>query len=171
MHIIFTVLTILASLKWADWKNWRNYHASMFFISTGGLLYEYMVQKNTLWKFHPDFFYGHQMVVIVYAILTMPISILIFLTHFPEKWLKRIFYILVWSGIYICGEWILLVLERISYQNGWQLWYSFLFDLVMFSVIALHHYKPVPAYIVSVLIIIFLIHYFDIPFKFFYTGT
>lgn len=165
MHVALVSLTILASLKWGDWKNWRNYHASMFFISTGGLLYEYIVQENTLWKFHPDFLYGHQMVVIVYAIITMPISVLIFLTHFPEKWLQRLFYILLWSGIYVSVEWILLVFKRIAYQNGWQLWYSFLFDLVMFSVISLHQYKPIPAYILSVFIIIFLIKYFDIPFQ------
>jgi hypothetical protein len=166
MHIAITILTILASFKWADWKNWRVYHASMYFISTGGLMYEYIVQENTLWKFHPDFLYGHEMVVLVYAIITMPISILIFLSHFPETWMRRLLYIVVWSGIYIFVEWILLMFERISYQNGRKFWYSFYFDLVMFSVIALHQYKPFRAYIISVPIILFLIFYFDIPFKF-----
>jgi hypothetical protein len=165
MHLAIALLSIMASFKWGDWKNWRKYHASMFFISTGGLLYEYMVQENTLWKFHPDFLYGHQMVVIVYALITMPISIFLFLSHFPEKWIQRSFYILLWSGIYIFVELILYYFDRISYQNGWQLWYSFLFDILMFSVIALHQYKPGRAYIVSLFVIIFLITYFEIPFR------
>jgi len=165
MHVAITLLTILASLKWGNWKNWREYHASMFFISTGGLLYEFIVKENTLWKFHPDFLYGHEMVVIVYALITMPISIFLFLSHFPEGWLKRGIYIIVWSAIYIVIEWILLISGRISYQNGWQFEYSFFFDLVMFSVIALHQHKPVRAYIISIVIIIFLIHWFDVPFK------
>lgn len=166
MHVTIAILTILAALKWGKDKNWNDYHPSMLFISTGGLLYEYIVQDNTLWKFHPDFLYGHEMVVIIYAISTMPLSIFLFLSHFPEKWLQRFLYIFVWSGIYIFVEWILHMCDRISYQNGWTLFYSFLFDLVMFSVIALHHNKPLPAYIISVFIIIFLIAQFDIPFKF-----
>jgi hypothetical protein len=165
MHVAITLLTILASLKWGDWKNWREYQASMFFISTGGLLYEFIVKENTLWKFHPDFLYGHEMVVIVYALITMPISIFLFLSHFPKGLLKRGIYIVVWSAIYIVIEWILLITGRISYQNGWQFEYSFFFDLVMFSVIALHQEKPVRAYLVSIVIIIFLIHWFDVPFK------
>ncbi|PLS08646.1 CBO0543 family protein [Neobacillus cucumis] len=166
MHVTIAILTILASFKWANWKNWRAYHASMFFISTGGLLYEYIVQENTLWKFHPDILYGHHMVVIVYAVLTMPVSVLIFLSHFPPSWGRRFIYILVWSGMYIFVEWILLVFERISYQNGWRLWFSFLFDIMMFSVIAIHQHKPFLAYLISLPIIFFLIIYFDIPFKF-----
>ncbi|MBM7653378.1 CBO0543 family protein [Neobacillus cucumis] len=166
MHLIISVLTILASFKWGRWKNWRDYHASMLFIATGGLLYEYIVQENTLWKFHPDFLYGHGMVVLVYALITMPLSIFLYLSHFPETWGRRIFYILLWSVIYICAEWVLLMFGRISYEHGWRLWFSFLFDLVMFSVIALHQYKPFLAYLISLPIIIFLIMYFHVPFKF-----
>lgn len=166
MHVAITIFTIIASIKWADWKNWREYHASMFFISTGGFLYEFIVKENSLWKFHPDLLYGHEMVVIVYALITMPISILIFLSHFPNKWLQRIIYILIWSGIYIFVEWILYKFGRISYQHGWQFLYSFFFDIVMFSVLALHQKKPVSAYIISIFITCFLIAYFHIPFKF-----
>jgi hypothetical protein len=166
MHIAITLLTILASFKWGKWKNWREYHASMLFIATGGLLYEFIVKENTLWKFHPDLLYGHDMTIMVYALITMPISIFLFLSHFPERWSQRLFYILIWSGIYIAVEWILQMSGKISYQNGWKFWYSFLFDIVMFSVIALHQNYPSRAYIISIFIIVFLISYFDIPFKF-----
>lgn len=165
MHLAIAILTVLASFKWANWKNWRKYHASMFFIACGGLLYEYLVKEHSLWKFHPDFLYGHSMTVIVYALITMPVSILIFLTHFPEKWGGRCLYILLWSGIYILTEWILYVFERINYQSGWEIWYSFIFDIVMFSVIALHQYFPFRAYIASIFIISFLMVHFHIPFK------
>ncbi|PLR95040.1 CBO0543 family protein [Bacillus sp. T33-2] len=166
MHVAIAILTIAASLKWGNWKNWREYHATMFFIATGGLLYEYIVKEDTLWKFHPDFLYGHEMTVLVYAIITMPISIFLFLSHFPEKWFHRFIYILFWSGMYIATEWILLIFGRISYQNGWKFWYSFLFDLVMFTVIAVHQHYPLLAYILSLFIIVFMISHFQVPFKF-----
>jgi uncharacterized membrane protein HdeD (DUF308 family) len=139
----------------------------MFFIAAGGLLYEYIIQEYTLWKFHPDLLYGHKMTVIVYALITMPVSILIFLSHFPEKWLHRLYYILLWSGIYIVVEGILDFFGRISYHHGWKFWYSFTFDIALFSIIALHQFKPVIAYLFSVLVIIFLILYFKVPFEFF----
>ena len=166
MHVAITLLTISASFKWGDWKNWREYHASMLFISTGGLLYEYIVKEDTLWKFHPDFFYGHEMVVIIYALITMPISVFLFLSHFPSSWSKRIPYIVIWSVVYIIVELILYITGRISYQNGWKFEYSFIFDLVMFSVIALHQQKPGRAYLLSIIIITLLIYLFKIPFKF-----
>ncbi|RFU62611.1 hypothetical protein D0469_20420 [Peribacillus saganii] len=164
MHVAIAILTILASFKWGNWRTWRDYHASMLFIATGGLLYEYIVKDFTLWKFKPDLLYGHDMTVIVYALITMPVSIFLYLSHFPERWFHRLIYIFLWSGIYITVEWILFVFGRIFYQNGWQFSYSFLFDLVMFSVIALHHYYPFRAYLISLFIIFFLISYFQVPF-------
>ncbi|WP_251527833.1 CBO0543 family protein [Metabacillus litoralis] len=166
MHIAIAILTIMASFKWGNWRNWREYHASMFFIATGGLLYEYIVKDYALWEFHPDLLYGQDMTVIIYALITMPVSIFLFLSHFPVRWFYRLLYILIWSGIYIAVEWILDVFGRISYQNGWEFGYSFLFDIIMFSVIALHQYYPFRAYILSVFIIIFLILYFKVPFEF-----
>ncbi len=168
MHVAIAVLTLMASFKWGNWKNWKEYHASMLFIATGGLLYEYIVQDHSLWKFHPDWLYGNSMTVIVYALFTMPISILLFLSHFPEKWVWRGMYILLWSGIYIAVEWVLYVSGRISYQNGWGFWYSFPFDIVMFSVIALHQKYPFLAYILSIMITAFMIAYFHVPFTFAY---
>jgi predicted ferric reductase len=89
MHIAIAVLIIIASFKLGNWKNWREYHASMFFISTGGLLYEYIVKENTLWKFHPDFLYGHEMVVIVYAFLLQCLLVsFFFFLIFPKDGFK-----------------------------------------------------------------------------------
>jgi hypothetical protein len=65
----------------------------MFFIATCGLLYEYIVKDYTLWKFHADLLYGLEMTVIVYALITMPVSIFLFLSHFPKKW----YLTLVWN--------------------------------------------------------------------------
>lgn len=167
MHVAIAILTIIASLIWGQWKNWREYHASMFFIATGGLLYEYIVKDYTLWSFHSDFLIGNDMTVILYALITMPVSILIYLSHFPEKWISRLIYILLWSGIYFVVEWILDIFRRITYHHGWTIWHSFIFDIVLFLVIAIHQFKPFRAYFVSLLIIIILIIYFKVPFGFY----
>ncbi|WP_231597451.1 CBO0543 family protein [Bacillus sp. SA1-12] len=164
MHLAITFLTILASLRWGNWKDWKEYHSSMFFIATCGLLYEYIVQEYNLWEFHADWLFSVKMIVIIYAVITMPVSVFLFLSHFPSKWFQRIVYIIIWSFIYIAVEFVLDQSGRITYDHGWGIGYSFLFDIVMFSVIAFHQFYPVRAYIVSIFIISFLISYFHVPF-------
>jgi hypothetical protein len=164
MHIGIALFTVLASIKWADWKRWRQFHASMIFIAAGGFLYEYIVADYTLWKFYPSFLLSERMTVILYAVLTMPLSILLFLQHFPDTLWRQLRYILMWSMIYISGEAILLFTNSIAYEHGWHFWYSLMFDIVLFTVIAIHHTHPARAYLLSIPIIIFLIHYFNVPF-------
>ncbi|WP_335869454.1 CBO0543 family protein [Bacillus sp. 2205SS5-2] len=164
MHLAIAIIVVLSCYRWGNWNNWREYHASMFFITTGGLLYEFMVKDFSLWKFHPDFLYGHDITVIVYALITMPLTVYLFLSHFPTKKVHQFLYIFGWSFLYIVFEWILHLFGRISYKNGWNFWDSFLFDLTMFSIIALHQKHPLRAYILSIGIILFLLSYFHVPF-------
>jgi hypothetical protein len=52
-------------------------------------LYEYLTKDQTMWKFHPDFLYNHTVTVVVYAVLTMPLNIFLFLSTLPEKGFGR----------------------------------------------------------------------------------
>ncbi|MDQ0914696.1 CBO0543 family protein [Paenibacillus sp. V4I5] len=100
MHLAIALLIIYATWKWADWRNWKQYHASMFFIMAGGFLYEYLTKDFPMWVFHPDFLYNHEMTVIVYAIVTMPLKVLIFLSRYPQPWKKQITFIAMWIAVY-----------------------------------------------------------------------
>ena len=164
MHVAIAFLTIIASFKWGDWKNWHKYHSTMLYIMAGGLLYEYIVSNHTLWEFHPDFLYGHKMTVIVYAMLTMPVSVLIYLSLYPDNknWRKKIVYVLKWILVYIAVEWILMVTNRISYNHGWNIWYSLCFDALMFPMLRIHHTYPVIAYPISISIVILIMLCFGI---------
>ncbi|MDQ0899316.1 CBO0543 family protein [Paenibacillus sp. V4I7] len=100
MHLAIALFIIYATWKWADWRNWKQYHASMFFIMAGGFLYEYLTKDFPMWVFHPDFLYNHEMTVIVYAIVTMPLNVLIFLSRYPQPWKKQITFIAMWIAVY-----------------------------------------------------------------------
>jgi len=164
MHAAIALLTIFAVWRWSDWKNWRRYHPSMLFIATGGLLYEFITSDQTMWRFHPDFLYNHTVTVIIYAVLTMPLTVLLYLDHYPETETigKKIRYICLWIGIYIAVETILLLTGRISYEHGWNLFYSLLFDMMMFPMIRLHHTRPLLAYVISIPIVVVLTRLFEI---------
>jgi hypothetical protein len=163
MHLVIALFTIFAVWRWADWKNWKKYQPSMLYITSGGLLYEYLTRGYNLWLFHPDFLYNQTITVIVYAVVTMPLSILIFLSHYPQKHMKQILYILKWVMIYSAVELALQLFGRITYQHGWNFWFSVLFDVVMFPMIRLHHVKPLLAYFISLVIIILLMICFKVP--------
>lgn len=163
MHVAICLFTIFSVWRWGDWQNWRKYHATMFYIVAGGLLYEYLTKDHTLWSFHPDFLYNQQMTVIVYAFVTMPLSVLLFLSRFPQTIKKQLIYLTKWLLIYTIAEIILQYFGRISYQNGWSLFHSFLFDIMMFPMLIFHHKRPLLAYLVSIVIVVLLMHWFDVP--------
>jgi hypothetical protein len=166
LHLAVALFTVFAAWRWGDWRQWKQYHTSMLFIASAGFLYEYLTKDYILWVFHPDFLYNHSVTVIVYAVLTMPLSVLIFLSRYPASSLKKqLFYIAEWVSIYAVFEWILQIAGGISYKNGWNFWHSVLFDLMMFPMLRLHHKKPLMAYGLSLIIIIFLMWYFKVPLK------
>ncbi|AFC28377.1 hypothetical protein PM3016_1452 [Paenibacillus mucilaginosus 3016] len=162
MHLAYAIIIILAAWRWGDWKNWKLYHPSMLYITAGSYLYEYLTKDQTMWKFHPDYLYNQTVTVVVYAIVTMPLSVLIFLSRYPKALGKKVFHYGIWIGIYIIGEWFLLRMGRISYQHSWSLWYSLLFDIMMFPMIRLHHKRPLVAYGLSIPIVVSLIYLFHI---------
>ncbi|WJH33355.1 hypothetical protein N6H14_25280 [Paenibacillus sp. CC-CFT747] len=143
------------------------YHPTMLYITVGGLLYEYLTHGFVLWKFHPDFLYNHPLTVIVYAVLTMPLTVLLFLSRYPGSGSiqEKAVYYLFWVGCYSFFEWVLYLAGRISYDHGWNLGHSILFDIMMFPMLRFHFVKPLGAYSVSVLIIIYLMVHFDVPFE------
>jgi hypothetical protein len=166
MHLLIALFTIYSAWRWAEWKNWQKYHTTMIFITAGGLLYEYLTKDFTLWIFHPDFLYDHQITVIVYAVITMPLNALLFLSRYPTTTkLRQIKYLLTWIFIYSLVELGLQILGRISYENGWNYWHSVMFDFMMFPMLRLHHVKPLRAYALSLIIIVVLMWYFKVPIK------
>lgn len=164
MHAVIALFTIFSVWRWSDLKNWQKYHTTMLYIMGGGFLYEYLTKDYFLWAFHPDFLYNHRITVVVYAVITMPLSVLVFLSNYPTTTkLKQIKYLFKWVCIYAIVELVLQFFGRISYDHGWTFWYSVLFDVMMFPMLILHHIKPLLAYFLSIFIIVILMWYFKVP--------
>lgn len=166
MHLALTLFSIFAVWRWGDWKHWQRYHPTMLYITAGGFLYEYISKDYVMWIFHPDFLYNHTLVVVTYAVLTMPLNVLLYLSHFPEsnKW-RQLLYICKWVAIYAVGELVLEYFGRISYQHGWNYYHSILFDMMMFPMLRLHHVKPLIAYVLSVIIVVAMLWMYQVPLK------
>ncbi|MGM0880389.1 MAG: CBO0543 family protein [Bacillota bacterium] len=163
VHLIIALFTIFSTWRYGDWANWKKYHTTMMYIATGGLLYEYLTHDNSLWTFHPDFLFNEQLTVIVYALVTMPLSVLIFLSRYPRTLRKQLFYLIKWVIIYASVELLLQSYGRISFHHGWSFYHSLLFDMMMFPMLIFHHWKPLRAYLVTIVIIIFLMQWLNVP--------
>jgi hypothetical protein len=91
-----------------------------------------------------------------YTIITFPLTALMFLSHYPEgqgRW--RIFrHYLFWIGLFAIGI-FLLIRGNIIYKYGWGIWWSALFDCLMFPFIRLHYKRPLLTLIISVPMTIF----------------
>ncbi|WP_308639739.1 CBO0543 family protein [Paenibacillus silvisoli] len=164
MHILICVLFAAACWKWGDWRNWRTYHSTMLYIVMSNLLYLFLTAENYLWRYEPeDYFYNYAITEALYGFIVLPATVLLFLPHLPSKPKKLAGYYMLWIGVYFTMEAVLLTSKRLLHDNGWNLYWSLIFDLIMFPMLVLHHKKPLLCYFLSAIIAALLLWKFDIP--------
>lgn len=93
-----------------------------------------------------------------------PVTVIIYLFYFPKKKIfKQIFYILAWVILYIFLELFgLHIFGLINHFNGWNIWWSLLLDIVLFVMLFIHHKRPLLAWGLSIIVIIFFLTVFDV---------
>lgn len=169
MNFVYGFLYIFAAWKWGDWKNWREYYPTILFFIIGDLLYHFLFYDYfPLWKFNPipfDEKLGitgtHISLFIMF--IKYPCTILLYLGNFPIERLKQFIYIGVWILIYTANELLTHSFGGINHYNGWNEWWSVLFNCAMFSLLALHHYRPLITWLLSFAFILFLWTVFGVP--------
>lgn len=152
---------VWAVWKWGDFKNWKSYQSNMLFFSIGNLLYKYFTANYFLWRINADFSSSYVMTDMIYTFVVFPATALLFQSRFPDNHIFR--YYLKWIIVYILVEVLFIQTGRIQYQYGWSIYWSGLFNIIMFPMLRIHHTRPLLAYILSIPIIVFLIMYFDVP--------
>lgn len=168
MHLAVNIMMILLNWKYKTFKNWRNYHASLLYISACDFLYHCICVNYKLWIYRPSGFIASQQITnFLYSLFFLPATALLFLSYFPnEKTIqKKILYIMKWIVAFMAGEWLLLITGTMSHHNGWTMWWSLLFYLLMFPMLLLHHRRPLIAYPLTLVIIVFWVIMFDVPIK------
>ncbi len=163
MHIFITIWAVAAAWRWADWSRFREFHATMIYMPAMDLLYFYFTNDYPLWTVQSHLGLPYTGIALLYTFIVFPCTVILFLSNYPDTVRKQILHVGKWVMIYVGIEWIWLLLRFIKYDNGWSLGWSFLFVIVMFPMLLLHYKRPFPAYIASLIIIIFLIYWFDVP--------
>ncbi len=168
---IYGLVWLAALFIWGDWRNYRKYYTTFLFLLVGNFLYLYLLADlYPMWTYDPkgvDEEIGLRNTHIVFSIMAIkyPATILIFLGRYPEESdkSKQLGYILFWVVIYTVNEILDVYFGLIKYDNGWNLWWSVLFNLAMFLILRLHYVRPFHAWIVSAAFIVLLWNMFQVP--------
>lgn len=166
MHLFLAIISIIAVIIRRDYYNWKTFYPTMQYIAIGNLTYNFLCASHWLWQLSPDIkWFNHSILEMSYTFITFPLTALMFLSRYPEgKGAFRLFrHYLFWIGLYVGFEVILIATDTIIYKYGWGLWWSALFDCIMFPFLRLHYKKPLLTLIISVPMTIFWLWLFDIP--------
>ncbi|WP_420178664.1 CBO0543 family protein [Ornithinibacillus scapharcae] len=122
-----------------------------------------------LWRYQETIFatnilINHSFVSIMIMLIAYPVTILIYLGKFPDGTPKKILWIILWVFIYWIIEFINLhYLNLIRHENGWSMYWSLAFNIVMFTILYIHQNKPILAWILSGFWAAIIIMTFNIP--------
>lgn len=169
MHFFFNLLFVIAAIKWGDWKNWREYYPTYLFFIGGDFFKNAVLHDYRLWSYKETIFgsnilYGHLIIDIMIMVLVYSSTLLIYLGNFPRNRIKQLLWIMVWVFLYSLIEFINLnYLNLIEHHHGWNIAWSILFNIVMFTVLRIHVNRPLLAWMISILFFALLWILLEVP--------
>lgn len=163
MHIAIALWSVLASWRSWNWNNFHEFHTTILYMSLTNLFYLFLTVGYPLWIIQPDAGLPLSLTNSLYTFIIFPCTVILYLSRYPKSAKWQIFHNIKWIIIYIGVEWIGSIFDRISYDHEWNLAWSFLFVIVMFPMLRLHYKKPIMAYLLSIVIIIVILYYFQVP--------
>lgn len=160
MNIAVIIIIIFSTWKWGDWKNWQKYHPTMLFVALANLLYNFIYCKGPLWEIQPGILQNGILTELLYSFIVFPLTALMFLSNLPSSRGKQALHILKYILIYFIFELVFHISNMIIYRHGWNLSYSFIWNVMMFTVWTVHFKKPLLAYAASLGVMIIVLSLF-----------
>ncbi|MDD9271644.1 CBO0543 family protein [Paenibacillus sp. GCM10023248] len=160
--IIYSILWILAAMAFAD-RDWKPYYPTLLFAALSNALYEILCYQHQLWQMEPNGLPAATIPILLLILIGMPLSTWVFLSKYPAnaKLLPQVYYILFFTFVFLLLEFVSVKCGSITYHNGWNLWWSLLFDIIMFIMLRIHFRHPLFGIGISVLytgLLMFLFH-------------
>ncbi len=151
---------LLAALRWVEWRCWSVYYPTVLFVMVVDTFASYVAYLHPLWVFNPDAVVKSQTVVeLVSIFVVMPASILTYLSRFPAGGLlEQGAYVLAWAALFGSLEGLdVILVNGISYANGWSLAHSCIFDVAMFAIIGLHYRRPLCGWLATLALAVYIL--------------
>jgi len=149
-HIFLAIVSILICYKFGDWKNWKIYYPTILFFILSNVVCILLTYNHTLWLYESTIL-NHSFSDLLICITVYPSTIMLFIPHFPSKITKAILHICIYVAVYSIPEFIALKLGYFTYQNGWTIWCTLIFNFIMFPILILHYKKPIYAWAIALI--------------------
>ncbi|NRD77137.1 hypothetical protein HPT25_06460 [Bacillus sp. BRMEA1] len=161
--IVYSIFWIIISAKYGD-RDWKKYYPSMLFAALANTLYEVLCYKYQLWQMEPNGLKYCIIPMLLLIMIGMPLSTWVFLSHYPfrSSTSRKILYVTFFILLFGILEYVSVKLGSITYHHGWNIGWSFLFDIIMFMMIRIHYSRPIIAILLSLPLIVVLCLIFNV---------
>jgi hypothetical protein len=155
-------LCLFASWRWGDWRNLEKYYPTLLYVLLCNLIYKVIaLSQFHLWKARDDMM-GEPLDFFYYTFFAFIPGVFLYLSNYPDSMKKQIFHIVKWLSIFMGVEWIgYKYFNAINYFNGWTIWWSFIFDLMMLILIRIHFVNYKIGFLLSIPCTFFYLWWFD----------
>lgn len=161
LFFALAIAWIIIVYKVGDWPDWKKYYPTILFFWCGDLIYNVIFYEKPLWVFvNPAL--THHLTDIICAFVIFTGTVLIYIPMFPTRFRYKILYVGFWVLLYSSIEWIFNVLGGISYQNGWNIWWSVIHNIYQFILLKIHQDRPILAWILAIAILILIANIYSV---------
>ena len=134
----------------------------------GDLTYIILSSNKPLWEYESRNI-GGDFAAFLSAFVVFPCTCFVYFALYSKvSKSKKIVYIplffLFSASIYTAIEWLSFRLGFFSYHNGWNIYWSFGFNCIMFPLLLLHYKKPLWVWLPSIILAVLVIYLFDLSF-------
>jgi len=165
MYLIFlSLFSIFICYKSGDWRNWRKYYSTILFFILGSLTCALLTYNHPLWVYK-GVVINRTFTDLFFLITVYPCTMMMFIPHLPSKKTKIIFHISIYVAVFTILEFIAVKLGYFTYYNGWNIWYTLIFNYIMFPILMIHYKKPMYAWIIALIIPHILFFILKIPYS------
>jgi hypothetical protein len=138
VFLVFALICTLICWKSGKWRKWKDYYPTILFLYLADLVSDLVQSQMDLWSFNE--------ITVKYPILDLALMALLytttailFLSSSNVSLKKQILNILLWTSLYTIVEFAAFLIGDFKHYNGWNIYYSLLLNLVLFSLINLHY--------------------------------
>lgn len=157
------IMTVICFIN-GTWRSWKKYYSTSLFLIMGNFIYELITIRKPLW--HMGYLVGEYFLLeLLMMVLLYSSTVILYLTYFPTKRTKSVIYVLLWAALYVVLELASLKWCGFAYYNGWSIFYTIAFDIIMFTLIWLHYKNQILAWTISGAFAVACIWWFVIPLK------
>lgn len=167
-HLVLSIISILVAWKWGDWRNWKSYYPTVLYMIVGDFTYIILSSNKPLWEYKSPIFSSDFLEFLI-ALVIFPCTCFVFFRLYQiiknsKKIITYILFFLFSALVYTSIECLSFYLGYFSYHNGWNLYWSFTFNCLMFPLLLLHYKRPLWVWLPSIILAVLVIHLFNLSF-------